>query len=123
MNEEKLLLDLPISRVEIESAFKSFKPFKVPGPDGLHPIFFQKFWDKIRESTTSFILDIFRVRKMPIETNVTLVCLIPKVAKPESIHQFRPIGLCNTLYKTLTKILVLRLKPLLSNLVHLAFTS
>uniref|UniRef100_A0A2N9F2I1 Reverse transcriptase domain-containing protein n=1 Tax=Fagus sylvatica TaxID=28930 RepID=A0A2N9F2I1_FAGSY len=55
---------------------------------------------------------------MPIETNVTLVYLIPKVAKPESIHQFRPIGLCNTLYKVVTKILVLHLKPLLSNLIH-----
>jgi hypothetical protein len=87
-NEEKLLLDLPVSRVDIERAFKSFKPLKAPGPDGLHPVFFQKFWDTIGDSTTSFILDIFHLRKMPFETNATLVCLIPKVTKPESIHQF-----------------------------------
>ena len=117
-NEEKLLLDLSVSRVDIERAFKSFKPLKAPGPNGLHPVFFQKFWDTIRDSSTSFILDIFRLRKMPFETNATLVCLIPKVTKPESIHQFRPIGLCNTLYKVVTKILVLCLKLLLSNLIH-----
>uniref|UniRef100_A0A2N9HWM1 Reverse transcriptase domain-containing protein n=1 Tax=Fagus sylvatica TaxID=28930 RepID=A0A2N9HWM1_FAGSY len=55
---------------------------------------------------------------MPANINAILVCLIPKVAKPETINQFRPIGLCNTLYKAVTKILVLRLKPLLSNLIH-----
>uniref|UniRef100_A0A2N9FQ21 Reverse transcriptase domain-containing protein n=1 Tax=Fagus sylvatica TaxID=28930 RepID=A0A2N9FQ21_FAGSY len=117
-NEEKSLLDIPISREEILRAFKSFKPLKAPGPDGLHPIFFQNFWDIIGDSTSSFIQDIFRLRVMPTETNGTLVCLIPKVAKPESVHQFRPIGLCNTLYKAVTKILVLRLKPILSNLIH-----
>jgi hypothetical protein len=117
-NEEKLLLNLPISRVDIERAFKSFKPLKAPRLDGLHPVFFQKFWDMIGDSTTSFILDIFRLRKMPFEKNTTLVYLIRKVAKPESIHQFRPIGLCNTFYKVVTNILMLRLKPLLSNLIH-----
>lgn len=56
---------------------------------------------------------------MPADINATLVCLIPKVVKPETINQFRPIGLCNTLYKAVTKILVLCLKPFLSNLIHL----
>jgi hypothetical protein len=34
------------------------------------------------------------------------------------MNQFKPIGLCNTLFKTITKILVLRLKPFLNDLVH-----
>ena len=37
--------------------------------------------------------------------------LIPKVAHPELITQFRPISLCNTLYKLLSSIIVHRLKP------------
>ena len=55
---------------------------------------------------------------MPSHLNSTLICLIPKFAKPETISQFRPIGLCNTLYKIVTKILVLRLKSFLSDLIH-----
>ena len=43
---------------------------------------------------------------------------MPKVDKPKTVHQFRLISLCNTLYKTVTKILVQRLKPELDDLIH-----
>ena len=43
---------------------------------------------------------------------------MPKVDKPKTVHQFRSISLCNTLYKTVTKILVQRLKPQLDDLIH-----
>ena len=40
------------------------------------------------------------------------------MGKPELVQQFRPIGLCNTIYKAITKVLVNRLKPYLSDVVH-----
>lgn len=36
---------------------------------------------------------------------------------PDLITQFRPIGLCNVVYKILSKIIVSRIQPLLPNLV------
>jgi hypothetical protein len=36
---------------------------------------------------------------------------------PETLNQFRPISLCNTVYKIVTKIIVNRLRPILGNLV------
>ena len=44
--------------------------------------------------------------------------LIPKVAYPESITQFRPISLCNTLYKLLSRIIVQRLKPYIAEVIN-----
>jgi hypothetical protein len=51
------------------------------------------------------------------EINQTFLVLIPKVAKPESVLQFRPISLCNVNFKILTKVIVNRLKPMIPNLV------
>ena len=90
-------LDLhDISNTEIREAIVSFKPLKALGPDGFHLVFFQKYWNIV----------------------ATLLCLIPKTSKPETVCQLRPIGLCNTLYKAITKILVRHLKLHLNDLIH-----
>ena len=41
-----------------------------------------------------------------------------KVAHPELITQFRPISLCNTLYKLLSRIIVHRLKPYMAKVIN-----
>ena len=50
-------------------------------------------------------------------TQIKLV-LIPKVPNPESVTQLRPISLCTSLYKLLTKLLVNRLKPFLPTMIN-----
>jgi hypothetical protein len=47
----------------------------------------------------------------------TLICLIPKVDCPKNFKEFRPISLCNTFYKLITKVLVNRLRPLLDSII------
>lgn len=36
---------------------------------------------------------------------------------PEWLSNYRPISLCNTMYKIITKIIIARIRPLLSDLV------
>ena len=43
--------------------------------------------------------------------------LILKMAGPESLGNYRPISLCNIVYKIVTKILVARIRPFLDKLV------
>lgn len=43
----------------------------------------------------------------------TLISLIPKVDFPSNFREFRPITLCNTMYKIITKVLVNRRRPML----------
>lgn len=62
-------------------------------------------------------MDFFETGLLPEETNDALLVLIAKVAKPEKITQFRPISLCNVLFKTITKAMVTRLKGLMPKLI------
>ena len=49
--------------------------------------------------------------------NATYLNLIPKCEKPKSFADFRPISLCNLVYKVITKIIFYRLKPLLVGII------
>nr|POE51485.1 transposon tx1 uncharacterized 149 kda protein [Quercus suber] len=69
-------------------------------------------------SVIYYVKNIFWSMKIPENLNSTLIYIIPKTDKPEIMHQLRPIGLCNTLYKTITKLLFRRLKPFLPDLIH-----
>lgn len=49
--------------------------------------------------------------------NDTLITLIPKCQSPKSLNNYRPISLCNTVYKVVSKIIVGRIKPLISKII------
>ena len=49
--------------------------------------------------------------------NQTYLTLIPKVNFPEVLSQFRPISLCNVIYKIISKLMVNRLKPCMDTLI------
>ena len=49
--------------------------------------------------------------------NNTTIVLIPKIKNPQTIKDFRPISLCNVIYKIISKCLVNRLRPLLDGMI------
>ena len=115
--EDSTALARPLIDVEIFEALHSMKPFKAPSPDGLYAVFFQKFWEVVGTLVKHAIHDIFSSGIMPMDLNQTLITLIPKQKDPETFNHYRPISLCNTVYKIVTKILVLKIKPFLPTLV------
>ena len=97
------------SNAKIYEALKSMKPYKALGPNGLHAGFFQRHWNCVGESVKDEVRNIFLSCEMPTFLNQTLIALISRQKGPETISHFRPISLCNIVYKPVTKILVQRL--------------
>jgi len=97
--EENADLIKPVTDDEIYTAVFQMDPHKTPGSDGFGASFYQDHWDIVREQLCVAIKDFFHSEKLLKEVNHTFITLIPKVANPETIAQFRPISLCNTYTK------------------------
>ena len=51
--------------------------------------------------------------------NATFLTLIPKSEGVDSPNKFRPISLCNVIYKIITKVIANRLKTIFPSLISL----
>lgn len=110
-------LNLPVSDEEILAGLWALKPFKSPGPNGLHVGFFHRFWLVVGDSVRKEVKSIFLSRVILDYLNQNLITLIPKCKILESLSNYRPISLCNSIYKVVTKIIVGRIRPFLNDLV------
>lgn len=116
-SRDQTFLSAPCTINEITQFIFSFSTLKAPGPDGLHPLFFQNFWKATKDSVCFIILSIWDSAIIPHELNKTYIVLIPKKCNADKITQFRPINLCNTIYKVLRKVLANRIKSFLHNII------
>lgn len=95
----------------------SLKSFKALGSDGLHAGFYQRFWLIMGNLVIEEVKKVFVSKKIPEVINRTYIALIPKIQGPETLGNYRPISLCNMVYKIVTKIIMARLRPLLGKLI------
>lgn len=63
------------------------------------------------------VTSFFTRGTMPKEVKCSLIVLIPKISNPTSVNHFKPISLCNVVYKNISKLLVAKLRPLLNKLI------
>ena len=79
--------------------------------------FFQAYWQQVGTLVVNEVFKVFQSSTMPSHLNETLITLIPKHLGADCLAAFRPISLCNTVYKVVTKIIVKRLHPFLPKLI------
>lgn len=106
-------LTAPFTEDEILIASKQLGALKAPGPDGFPNFFYHRFWNTMKKVVIGTANDMYNNLSNLQDLNQTHIALIPKVAAPDKANQFRPISLCNSSYKILSKILANRLKSIL----------
>ena len=114
MNES---LEMPFTPEEVVEALTQMCPTKAPGPDGLLAVFFQKHWQRVKQGVLSTSLHILNKQGDVAPLNHTYIVLISKKGKPRKVTDFRPISLCNVIYRIVAKAIANRLKNVLPNLI------
>jgi hypothetical protein len=65
------------------------------------------------------VLDAIDNKVIPEGWNDTIIVLIPKIDDPILISQYRPISLCNVIYKVISKMIAFRFKHVLDEVIPL----
>eukprot|EP00253_Pinus_taeda_P015727 PITA_15727 len=114
--EEEEAEDLlrPVTKEEVESVIKSMEKEKSPGPGGWTIELFLHFFELIGAEITDVVEESRKKGEVYSPFNATFIALIPKKEVPETYEDFRPISLCNSIYKIIAKVIAIRIKPILS---------
>ncbi|KAK3229698.1 hypothetical protein Dsin_001579 [Dipteronia sinensis] len=110
--QTSFFLDTKFSGEEVRKAVLEMSLMKAPGRDG-----YQNFWDRIGPSVVEACLGVVNHGDLVESINSTIITLIPKIHTPESSFQFRPISLCNVLYKIIAKTIVSRFRKALDGVI------
>lgn len=92
-------------------------PHTTSGLDGMPPIFYKFFWHVVGEDITTVVLCALNSGIVPESINTTFISLIPKIKSPKKVLDFRPVSLCNVVYKLIAKLVANRLKNFLANTI------
>lgn len=103
-----------VTKEEVESVIKSMEKEKSPGLDGWTIEIFLHFFELIREEITEVVEESRKKGEVYSPFNATFIALIPKKEAHETFEDFRPISLCNSIYKIIAKVIALRIKPIMS---------
>lgn len=123
MPEDNVILNKQFTLDEIKKSLFNLTLDKSPGPDGFQAFFFQKCWDIMGIEIWKEIEASRNAGSILSKINHTFLTLIPKKMKSENPGDYRPIALCNALYKILSKELANQLKYILPKLISEEQTS
>lgn len=79
--------------------------------------FFQSFWHIVEIDICNGVKEFFDSRRLLKELNVTFIVLILKILGADSLNKFKPISLCNSVYKILSKVLTSRMLDILPRII------
>ena len=78
---------------------------------------FKNYENSLEKNVCGAMKEFYKAKQMLKEINSTFLCLIPKKIGADSPDQFRPINLCNSFYKIISKVLTSRLLLVIPSII------
>jgi hypothetical protein len=110
--KQNIFLNTSITTEEVDQALQEMPSGKAPGPDGFTVEFFKACWEIVQQDVYMVVEGFRRSDSILKALNATMITLISKIP-----DWYRPILLCNVIYKIISKVRTNRLKPLLPSLI------
>ena len=104
---------------EVASALKAMNRGSAPGNDGIPIEIYQVFWHHLKVPLLDCVDFSFRNGILPLTERVGVINLVHKGhdLSKNSLDNWRPISLCNSDYKIISKVLSKRLDTTINSLV------
>jgi hypothetical protein len=115
--EDNRALMEEVTEDELKEVLHSFQKDKIPGPDGWTIDFFVGIYDIIGKDILKVVEESCINGHIHAPLNATFISLIPKKDDPQTLEDFKPISLCNNIYKVVSKVISRRIKAILSKSV------
>jgi len=115
--EDNFNLNRPVTEEEVSKVLKDMQNCKALGLDGFNVDFFKACWHNVKHDILN-VVENSRCSKTILKAlNAAFISLIPKQDSVQMADKYKPIALCNVVYKIISKVVANRLRPLLSHLV------
>lgn len=98
---------------EVTRAFSQMHPLKFLGPNGFVACFYQKLWTVMGVRYVMLFSIFLNSGLFDAFMNSTYIVFTLKVKAHPRVFEYRPISLCNIMYKIIAKVLANRLKKVL----------
>ena len=111
------LLEWPFFEEEVWSVISRSDGNKAPGPDGFNMHFLKSYWSLIKIEVLKTFETFFESGSFGKRLNASFIALIPKRTSALGLNDYRPISLVGCIYKLLAKVLAIRLRAVLDEVV------
>ncbi|KAJ3690445.1 hypothetical protein LUZ61_019609 [Rhynchospora tenuis] len=117
-NTDLAVLDVPFTECEVHHAVMRLSNNKASGPDGMPNEIFKLYWPHFKHSIMQIFDKLSNDVPLDLEKlNFAHIILIPKFEGAQTVTDFRPISIINLIPKLISKVLALRMQPLLPDLI------
>eukprot|EP00253_Pinus_taeda_P003346 PITA_03346 len=113
-DEDNERISVAVSEEELLSVMRSFKKDKCPSPDGWTSDIFIHFFDFMKNDILGMVEETRMQGRINPHISSTYIALIPKKKESSSFTDYRPISLCNAIYKIISKLIAERIRGNLS---------